>query len=272
MLKRNSVHLSRTREPETVMFLHIPKTAGTSVTNALMAMKFWNQILTSDGNITAELLQKYNTERGHAHRVTLIHGHACHDILRLAPKAKLLTVVRDPESHAVSNYLHVQRSADTPLHHDANALSFQDFLRKHWQFLVFQNISLDVSNSPRPICNKNDFFARLSAVRRLLDRIDYVGTTDDLVGFFTRLARDFYIPAPSVPESNRAIDHGVSPQRIAALCASYRTLAEDASLAPLIAEERALYLAAQRRTLETVQNLGGLSGSQSSRPNGLEAG
>jgi len=230
-----------------VVFLHIPKTAGTSLIQALLAMKPWRNTLTDQGNITPELLRVYGSLSAEQQPDTLIYGHAYHATFPAFADATLLTVLRDPEEQAVSHYLHVLRSPDSHLYRDAHALPFADFLRKHWPCLVFQNISLDVPNSERPIATRDDFFSRLPAIRRVLDRIDFVGTTDDLCGFVTALSRAFAVAEPPVQYLHRAIDFGISAAEIAALRASYRAVAEEPALARLAAEERALYQAAKRK-------------------------
>jgi len=244
--------LSKNSRFRPVVFLHVPKTAGTSLIQALLAMKPWAHTLTHEGNITPELLHSYASLSVDQRSDALIYGHAYHGIFQAFTDATLLTVVRDPEEQAVSNYLHILRSPDTHLYQDAQALSFRDFLHKHWQCFVFQSMSLDVPTSTCPIASRNDFFSRVPAIHSVLNRIDFVGTTDDLSGFMATLSRAFGVPAPPMPYLHRAVDLGASTAQIAALRASYRALAEEPSLTHLVAEERALYQTAKRKA-ETLQ-------------------
>jgi hypothetical protein len=230
-----------------VVFLHIPKTGGTSLTEALLVMRYWTHTLTDQGNITPDLLRIYSSFPAEEQSRTLIYGHADHGVFRAFTNATLLTIVRDPEEQAVSNYLHILRSPDTPLYREAHLLTFSDFLRTHWQCLVFQNISLVVPNSTRPIGTREEFFSYLPVIRGVLNRIDFVGTSDNLSGFLTTLCCAYGLREPTLHHLHRAIDLGATTQQIAELRRLYRTVTEEPLLAHLVAEERALYQTALRK-------------------------
>lgn len=215
-----------------VVFLHIPKTAGTSLTHALLALRPWAHILTHDGNITPDMIDTCRSFSAEGQAGTFMHGHPLHGSLDALAGAMTMRVVRDPEQQTVSNYLHIRRGPATPPHHDANALPFDIFLQRHWPLLVFQNISIDVANPRSPIGSQDEFFKRLAPIHEVLARIDFVGTTDNLQAFIDRIA-----------------DLGVPHAEIVALRAVYRALVADPVLQRLHAAEQALYDAARQRPI-----------------------
>lgn len=236
-----------------VVFLHIPKTAGTSLTQALIALRPWARTLTRDGNITPDMMDMCRSFPAGEQAATLMHGHPLHGTLETLSDAVTMTVLRDPEEQTVSNYLHVRRDPVTPLHQEANTLSFDAFLRRHWPWLVFQNISVDVANSRSPISCQEEFFQRLPSIRALLDRIDFVGTTDNLQAFIDRVAQALGVDTVRIEQLHRIVDFGVSRERIAELRATYRALASEPALQPFYAAEQALYDAARRRPIAAME-------------------
>ncbi len=233
--------------PVTLAFLHIPKTAGTSLTQALLHLRPWTHVLSHNGNIDAVALDAYRglpalPERGSV----LLHGHAGHGSFETLADALTVTVVRDPVEHAVSHYLHVRRNPDTPLHGHANTLPFDQFLRVIWQFVVFQSISLDVLVSTTPVPAVEEFHSRAAGLPVLLERIDLVDVTDDLQVVLDALSRRLGVISPQVPHQHRAEEFGVTEADRAVLRAQYHELAADPEFAPLFRAERGLYEAARR--------------------------
>jgi hypothetical protein len=180
-------------------------------------------------------------------RETLIYGHPLEDTYPAMRNAILLTVIREPAAHAVSHYLFTRRRPELPLHGEALALGFADFMRKNWQYLVYQGISLGVSDSLMRHVNQDAFLERAPRVQDILRRIDIVGTTDALPAFITRVARELNVPAPKIGHLNRAVEEGISAQEIAELRAIHQGLSQDPRLARLIASEQALYEMAKQR-------------------------
>lgn len=229
------------------VFLHIPKTAGMSLIRALHALKDWAHTLTGPPFLSPDLLLRARGLAPSVRRETLVYGHPLAGTYPAMQDATLMTVVREPASHAVSHYLFTQRRPEIPLHGESLKMDFTEFVRKNWQYLVYQSISLGVSDSLECDATKADFQRSVPRIYDMLRRIDIVGTTDDLTGFVAKIARILGVAGPGIERLNQATEEGISTSQIAELRAAYRRLAHDHELGELIAYEQALYGVAKQR-------------------------
>lgn len=144
-------------EPEQSLplyFLHIAKTAGTSLTTAIKAFYCADQVITDSGNVSVDFV-KANEHRLCA--TAFLHGHAGHEVMSyLAGRVRSITLLRDPKAQAVSNYLHLLREIDNPLRPAAVNLGFAGFLTTFWQYAIFRRFRSTSRFHP----NRRDFLKR----------------------------------------------------------------------------------------------------------------
>lgn len=201
-----------------IYFLHIPKTAGASVSlwlkqqigeHQTCAAKNWDELI--------------RTEPSELRRFRLFCGHFGIDLKDfLRSRLQSLTILRDPVQRTISHYHHVHRDAHHPHHRRVARESLDEFVRNpdNWpmidnfqaRYLVQTPVKL-TDYSPR-FDRSDSKLGQLSVLsedsRFLLDK-DYVreksreviernfkvvGTTERLPEFLNSVAQKFGLPLP----------------------------------------------------------------------------
>ena len=221
----------------TVLFLHIPKAAGTSYLNAL-AEALGGRALVPDipGEVTSEEFQQ-QVDPESLRQYALVAGHVDYGLCRRAPFLRPVTVLRDPIDRIVSWYHYVLRSQDAglaPWRHfiETRAMSIEDFLlHPQLRWLQGQAQTLQIAGylwSGEPFPPVDDIIGEAEAN---LAQFAHVGLYERL-GDSLRLARaELGLAAvPALPDRN------VSPPRPAELDPEVR-----AAVAELIGMDAAFY-------------------------------
>ena len=109
---------------QTLYFLHIPKTAGTSLRTALSAQFDGSRVcpflvLPKLLPLSPDELRRFRLFNGH-------HGRYLYQLLRFEPIT--VTMLRDPVARTVSHYRHLQRSEQGWLHDQACKQSLEEFI------------------------------------------------------------------------------------------------------------------------------------------------
>ncbi|HEY2048411.1 MAG TPA: hypothetical protein VGH03_03660 [Caulobacteraceae bacterium] len=225
-------------------FLHIAKTGGTSVTDALARLFPPDRVFTDNGNLSVEYLEKLG-ER-FAGRIFLA-GHATAGVAEfLQDRADLITVLRRPADQAVSNYLHVLSDPENGLHAEAARGSFSDFLRRNDHQIDYQLGAL-CSALARDSARGHELRTRdLDIVLRFVDDLPFVGVMERAEACGEVLSR-------VIPDAgdlrlaclNSAVYRGISVRTLDLLRSEYETLKGDPRLAPIFAREARVHARAE---------------------------
>jgi hypothetical protein len=249
-------HDYRSEEVLPLYFLHIAKTGGTSLTEALRGFYPADKVISDSGNISVDFI------KAHEHRFSgsaFIHGHAFHQVMSyLMGRVRSITILRDPKAQAVSNYLHVVRDLGNPLRCAAINLGFSRFLTTFWQYAVYQAGALEVSITPERARFPEEFEGRIGQILGLLDKMFFVGCLEQINDVCPLLSLLLGLPAClRIPHLNSAAEHGVDADTRYRLGAEYEALQNNGGITHLLALERAVYDKAaslrnryQRRSVE----------------------
>lgn len=116
-----------------IAFVHIPKTAGSTLNSILASQYVPDQIhevmmrgmswiapqarLVPKPLISFSKIQRLKSALRRPRRLRLIHGHFDMSIVRLLPAgARCFTLLRDPVERAISHYYHYRRMTGDPVH------------------------------------------------------------------------------------------------------------------------------------------------------------
>lgn len=191
--------MSATPPDELVYFLHIPKTAGTSL------LRFISRAVGPDRAVNVLWDHVVDGTHGITERTRAVSGHLGGLFpLWLRRWPRVITVLRDPVARALSHVNHVQRDAAHPLHARAAGLSVEEYcahpaLRRtvdNFQSRYLASLSFADALLPEPVAGRpfgvvsvaheNALYALdagvdlLPAAIRAVDRVDAVGVCEAL--------------------------------------------------------------------------------------------
>jgi sulfotransferase famil protein len=222
-------------ETDSLYFLHIPKTAGTSVTKWLVdhidqericPAKNWDQLVMLDQHA----LSKYRVFAGH---FGMDFEHF------IGRRIAAVTVLRDPLRRTLSHYQHVRRDPDHPLHQHVKHQSFELFVMDRQNLAMIENfqarylVATPVRFEQFIHCYDRDIvkrhrlsvlsedarylldpvYVRDKAIQSIEQRLALVGTDEFLPDFLHRIGKRLAIgacvSARNVPRENVAPPGGV---------------------------------------------------------------
>jgi hypothetical protein len=175
------------RRDDCLVFMHIPKTAGTSLVSSLM----WNYPVHSSLRLNLlgmplSDLDSIPLER--RSRLRLLYGHLPYGVHKHIPRpCSYVTIVREPVDRVISAYKYVLKTAH---HRDHDVvvnggISLEEYVESFW-------VDERISRQTRQLCNKYDGPLDehdLQRAKRNLEQLLVVGLTECFEETFVLLRR-----------------------------------------------------------------------------------
>jgi hypothetical protein len=166
-----------TADPPIVIFLHVPKACGTTLTKLLTRWFPPGEVFAIDRRKPAELRSALEARaRQHAPPLRLIVGHAAFGLHEtLERPVQYITVLREPVQRLFSNYRYILRTPEHRLHSEASsgALTLKEFAAR---FSDLQTRYLGGAPNTRPdadtLARAKENLRNHFAVAGLADRFD----------------------------------------------------------------------------------------------------
>jgi hypothetical protein len=186
---------------ETILFLHIPKTAGTTVSHFFEGEFDTNRSCTQPGlGFLREHVNLSSRATCH-HRV--ISGHMTFGVHQsFDHPCVYITLLREPTDRIVSFYYYARRSPQMYLHSMAMQLSLEEFVASR-DSLEFDNLQVRVLTGRQMAPFGSLTSADLEcAIDNLRGEFDVVGAQDDVAGFLRAVCARFGFRYRQVPAQN----------------------------------------------------------------------
>jgi len=179
----------RFHRPRRVLFDHLPKCAGTTVSRYLSRHFPTRVTFATDGEDPVKSVETFQSmPMGERHRYELVVGHLTNDLLSAVhPNTIAVTVLRDPVERIASHYRYVLETPPHYLHDRASQLSLGEYASSglsdeltNWYTAHFSGLSVeDVADDP--------IAAAHDAAEVITRSYSVVGFQDDMRSFFAAL-------------------------------------------------------------------------------------
>ncbi|MDQ6632935.1 MAG: sulfotransferase family 2 domain-containing protein [Verrucomicrobiota bacterium] len=116
---------------KTLIFLHIPKAGGSTLTR-IIAQNYPGEsrfLIVPDSEFSPENFRKFPDEQKRKYRA--VTGHCVFGIHKYIPQpTTYITMLRDPVARVISNFHHVRRTPEHPLHQKVNSakMTLEDYV------------------------------------------------------------------------------------------------------------------------------------------------
>lgn len=206
VLLKKVIKLSRSEityfmhKPRRILFDHVPKCAGTTITEYLLQNYSWRVAFLMHGGQPTESVKKFQSlPQDRRYSYSLISGHLAHELLDYVhPETIKCTLLREPVDRIVSHYFYVKRRKEHYLHDQivqsnmqledyassAHSIELRNYYTTHFTGMSIE----EAENQPEESVKR--------AADVILKKYDIVGFQDDVPSFLHRLRDAAYLQKP----------------------------------------------------------------------------
>lgn len=198
-----------TASPGALVYLHLPKTGGTTLRAIILAQEQHTNVLEMyEGDSVERFKARDQAERD---RADVVVGHVQFGIHRyMRDDTRYVTVVRNPVDRAISNHAFIQSRPEHARHELAMSLSFADYVRRdgqtgldNAQVRALTRLGAGAASQKRPV-GRADFD---EAIENLEEHFALAGVTERFDDTLAALAVIRHWSAP------RYLVRNVTPKR-----------------------------------------------------------
>ncbi len=189
---------------EKLIFLHIPKTAGTSLRHSVEQEYGAENCV----NVYNDSLDYFASIKDELERASVVYGHLCYGVHHaLGIEGRYVTLLREPVARVISFYNHQARHADSSFFQQVNdGMSLKQLLQSELCHEVNNHQTRMISAYPH-IDMVHDESVVDMAVENIKGYFDFIGTTDQIDQTVERMAGKLnWNSRPVVPEFNRSVN------------------------------------------------------------------
>lgn len=228
-----------------IYYLHIEKTGGTSLTQAIACRFPPDRVFRNGGSITVDYIE---TIRDRLQERIFIAGHPHLGVgNHIADQADIITLLRKPEHQAVSHYLHAKLDPGHPYHGSATTLSIQDYMLNYPKYLAHQAWILAISFNSAYGEGIDYIIDSVTNIKNRLRSMTFVGVVerfDEVADYVSQ--HILYGTNIRLPKLNSSIYRGISKNEIARLRKDYQELKRHPVASTYISIEENIYSDAYR--------------------------
>jgi hypothetical protein len=189
--------------PGPPIFLHIPKTAGTSLREALVGVYGEDRCLFIYEHEFEQDPDDLAAMQGAASQAAMVYGHMSHGVHRaLGLEARYLAVVREPVGRVVSFFRHQARDpASEHFEAIADGMTMTDLLRSGSSYQMANHMTRILSGQDDHEVMR-DRAPLERAMANIANEFVSVGLADEMDETISRMGQELGWAAPAVPSLN----------------------------------------------------------------------